>query len=78
MHTFLLTLPFKSRKYCYFKKAFGPAFREKGGAWAKIEVYFARYPKRGRKKDLVTYSLVRGKLGHASVNCTVAVLAHFL
>ncbi len=24
---------------------FDPAFWEKGGAWAKIEVYFARYPK---------------------------------
>jgi hypothetical protein len=25
--------------------SFDPAFWEKGGAWAKIEVYFARYPK---------------------------------
>ncbi len=38
---------------------FDPAFLEKGGAWAKIEVYFARYPKWGSRKDLVTHSLVK-------------------
>ncbi len=38
-----------------------PLFEKKGGAWAKIEVYFARYLKRRGKRILMTQSLCKGK-----------------
>jgi hypothetical protein len=45
----------------YLYSILTPLFEKKGGAWAKIEVYFARYLKRREEWILMTQSLCKGK-----------------